>query len=176
MKKLLLLIIGLFGCSGGPYPPLAVVDNVEIDKYLGRWYEIARLPNSFEEGCFCITADYSLIDSTTLKVVNGCREDSPNGELNEANGKAFVVPNTNNAKLKVQFFWPFKGDYWILELDKENYEYVLVGNPSREYLWILARTPELNNEIYNMLTGKAKEKGFDITKLIKPDQSCYTSE
>lgn len=174
MKKyILLLLAGLFGCSGGNYPPLDVVDNVDINKYLGKWYEIARLPNSFEEGCFCITAEYSVIDSTTLRVVNSCREDSPDGEFDQANGKAFVVEGSNNAKLKVQFFWPFKGDYWIIELDQGNYDWAVVGSPSREYLWILARTPKIDDELLNTLLTKASQKDFDVSKMIYPDQSCF---
>ena len=165
--------IVLTSCSGGIYPPLDVVDNVDINRYLGRWYEIARLPNSFEEGCYCITAEYSLIDETTLRVVNSCREDSPEGELDQANGKAFVVEGSNNAKLEVQFFWPFRGDYWIIELDQENYEWAVVGSPSREYLWILARTPEIDTVLLDILLVKASEKGFDVNNMIYPDQSCY---
>ncbi|OGU55719.1 MAG: hypothetical protein A2V66_13790 [Ignavibacteria bacterium RBG_13_36_8] len=163
---------GLVAACSGNYPPLEVVDKVDIEKYLGRWYEIARLPNSFEEGCFCVTAEYSVIDSTTIRVTNSCKEDSTLGELNQANGKAFVVEGSNNAKLRVQFFWPFRGDYWIIELDKENYLYALVGSPSREYLWILCRTSKMDQSIYNMLVEKAKAKGFDVSKLHLTNQEC----
>jgi len=175
IKRIFIVVTLIFlaACSGGNYPPLDVVDKVEIDKYMGKWYEIARLPNSFEEGCFCITAEYSVIDETTLRVVNSCREDSADGELDQANGKAFVVEGSNNAKLKVQFFWPFKGDYWIIELDQENYDWVVVGSPSRKYLWILARTPKIDENLLNSLLDKASQKGFDISKIIYPDQSCF---
>lgn len=177
MKKLirtfLLLFIStfLFSC-GGNYPPLETVESVDIQKYLGKWYEIALLPNRFEEGCHCTTAEYSLIDEETIKVVNTCNQDSADGEIDQANGKAFVVEGSDNAKLKVQFFWPFKGDYWILELD-EDYQYALVGSPSREYLWILSRTPTLEEEILTQLKESAEQKGFDTSKLIYTDQSCY---
>ncbi len=172
-KHLLIILTGvfLFSC-GGNYPPLETVESVDIQKYLGKWYEIALLPNSFEEGCHCTTAEYSLIDSETIKVVNTCNEDSADGEVDKANGKAFIVEGSNNSKLKVQFFWPFKGDYWILELDKD-YKYVLVGSPSREYLWILSRTPQLDDDIIDMLKSKAEEKGFDTSKMIFTDQSCF---
>lgn len=173
IRRLLILLTGvfLFSC-GGNYPPLDTVESVDLDKYLGKWYEIALLPNSFEEGCHCTTAEYSLIDSETVRVINTCNQDSADGELDQAKGKAFVVEGSNNAKLKIQFFWPFKGDYWILELD-DDYRYVLVGSPSREYLWILSRTPSLDEEIINQLKQSAEQKGFDTTKIIYTDQSCY---
>lgn len=168
----MLALVFLIGCANN-YPPLKVVDNVEIDRYLGTWYEIALLPNSFQEGCHCTKAEYSLIDSTTIKVVNSCREDSADGELDKADGKAFVVEGSNNAKLKVLFFWLFKGDYWIIALDQENYNYAMVGNSSREYLWILAREPEMTERTYDMLLENAKEKGFDVCNLQITDQSCF---
>lgn len=173
LKYLLVILIGilLYSC-GGNYPPLETVESVDIQKYLGKWYEIALLPNSFEEGCHCTTAEYSLLDSETIRVVNTCNEDSADGEVDQANGKAFIVEGSYNSKLKVQFFWPFKGDYWILELDKD-YKNVLVGSPSREYLWILSRSPQLDNEIIDMLKSKAEQKGFDTSKMIYTDQSCY---
>ncbi|MFH1197084.1 MAG: lipocalin family protein [bacterium] len=171
-KRILFCIIAciastmFFSCSSN-YPPLDVVDHVDIQKYLGKWYEIARLPNSFQKDCDCTTAEYGIIDSTTLSVLNKCIK---NGELDDANGKAFVVEGTNNAKLRVQFFWPFRGDYWIIELDQENYQYAVVGTPSREYLWILARTPQMEEQLYNSLVEKAKAKGFDVTKLLVAKQ------
>lgn len=170
-------LFGFFiaGCAGGNYPPLDVVDKVEVDRYLGKWYEIARLPNSFEDGCYCITAEYSVIDDETLRVVNSCREDSVSGELDTANGKAFIVEGSNNAKLKVQFFWPFKGDYWIIGLD-DDYQWALVGSPSREYFWILARTPQLEQPLIDSLKTIAGEKGFDMSNLIFPEQDCGWDE
>jgi len=170
MKKLLsilfLLSLFLIGCGSGNYAPLEVVDEVDINRYLGKWYEIARLPNSFQEDCYRSTAEYNLIDSETIRVVNSCFEDSINGELDQANGKAFVVEGTNNAKLKVQFFWPFKGDYWIIDLDKENYSYAVVGAPSRKYLWILARETKLPEATLNQLLDNIQKKGFDTSKLL----------
>lgn len=164
-----LSIILLFGCSAAKYPPLDVVKKVDIDRYLGKWYEIARLPFSQQEGCSCTTAEYELIDSTTIRVINKCIKE---GELDDATGKAFVVEGSNNAKLRVQFFWPFRGDYWVIELDEKNYQYAIVGTPSRKYLWILSRTPRMDEEIYNSLIKKAGDKGFDISKLIRTVQDC----
>jgi apolipoprotein D and lipocalin family protein len=164
--------MGFFGCGSSNNAPLDVVDKVDVQRYLGKWYEIALLPNSFEKGCNCTTAEYSLIDSTTIRVINSCRKDSVKGEVDKANGKAFVVEGSNNAKLRVQFFWPFRGDYWIIDLDKENYSYAVVGAPNRKYLWILSRTPKMDEIIYNGLIEKCKAKGFDISKLEKTKQEC----
>lgn len=169
LKKSLLFILPLFACSSANYPTLDVVERVDIERYLGKWYEIARLPFSQQEGCNCTTAEYELIDSATLRVINKCIKD---GELDDANGKAFVVEGSKNAKLRVQFFWPFRGDYWVIELDEENYQYAVVGTPSRKYMWILSRTPQMDDTIYNSLIERASAKGFDINKLIKTKQDC----
>ena len=161
-------LLFFFGCSS-TYPPLETVDNVDVNRYLGKWYEIARLPNSFQKECDCTTAEYSLIDSTTIRVINKCLK---KGKLDEANGKAFVVEGSNNSKLRVQFFWPFRGDYWIIALDKNNYQYALVGTPSRKYLWILSRTPKMDNATFENLLSIAREKGFDTSKLLITKQEC----
>jgi apolipoprotein D and lipocalin family protein len=162
-------ILLIFGCNSSNYKFLPVVDKVDIQHYLGKWYEIARLPNSFQEGCNCTTAEYSIIDSTTLRVLNKCIKD---GELDDATGKAFIVEGTNNAKLRVQFFWPFRGDYWVIELDKENYQYAVVGTPSRKYLWILSRTPKIDEQLLKSLIQKCTENGFDISQLIYTVHNC----
>lgn len=167
---LIFLIMSAFNsCSTSNYPPLDVVDSVDVERYIGKWYEIARLPFKYQEGCSCTTAEYSIIDSTTLRVINKCIKE---GELDDATGKAFVVEGSKNAKLRVQFFWPFRGDYWIIELDKENYSYAVVGTPSRKYLWILSRTAKMDEQLYNSLIEKCKAKGFDISKLEITNQEC----
>lgn len=165
----IVLAVVLYGCSSTNYAPLETVDNVDVKRYLGKWYEIANLPNSFQKGCSCTSAEYELIDSTTIRVINRCKKD---GEIDDANGKAFLVEGTGNAKLKVQFFWPFRGDYWIIDLDKENYSYAVVGTPSRKYLWILSRTPIMDESLYNSLLEKCKVKGFDVSKVVKTVQDC----
>jgi apolipoprotein D and lipocalin family protein len=109
---------------------LEVVSHVELQKYLGKWYEIARLPAKFQEGCNETTATYSLLANGDISVLNECKK---NGKIKLARGKAKVVDKTTNAKLKVTFFWPFYGDYWILKLG-DNYEYSVVGTPDRKYL------------------------------------------
>ena len=166
------IVMGMFGCGSSSYAPLDVVDKVDVNRYIGKWYEIALLPNRFEKGCNCTTAEYSVIDNETIRVVNSCRKDSVTGEIDSAEGKAFVVEGSNNAKLRVQFFWPFRGDYWIIDLDKENYQWAVVGAPSREYLWILSRTPKMDELLFNSLVEKCKEKGFDVSKLELTNHDC----
>lgn len=152
----------IFGCSNN-YPPLETVKQVDINKYMGKWYEIARFPNSFQKDCNCTTAEYQLMEDY-VKVTNSCYKDSVNGELEIAHGKATIVEGSNNAKLKVSFFWPFKGDYWVIDLS-DDYSYAVIGNPSRKYLWILSRTPVINPEIYTQILERITAKGFDIRKL-----------
>lgn len=164
--------MSLLSCGSSNYAPLDVVEKVDVNRYMGKWFEISHLPNSFQKGCNCTTAEYSIIDEETIRVINSCRKDSTSGELDKANGKAFVVDGTNNAKLRVQFFWPFRGDYWVIDLDNENYQYAVVGTPSRKYLWILSRTPKMDDKIYNMLVERCKTKGFDVTKLTLTNQDC----
>lgn len=171
MKNLILLpiIILFYACGTQNYPPLAVVDSVDVQRYIGKWYEVAHLPFKYQKGCSCTTAEYSVIDSTTLRVINKCLKE---GEIDDANGKAFVVEGSNNAKFRVQFFWPFRGDYWIIELDKKNYQYAVVGTPSREYLWILSRTRKMDESLFNEIKDRCKAKGFDVAKLEITNQNC----
>ncbi len=138
----------------------------DLEKYLGKWYEIAHLPARFQEGCSETTATYALMDNGTISVLNECKI---NGKIKKAKGKAKVVDKATGAKLKVTFFWPFYGDYWILRLGN-NYEYSVVGTPDRKYLWILSRTPQINSELLSELIDFAKSKGFETSKLIKTSQ------
>jgi apolipoprotein D and lipocalin family protein len=168
--KLFLFISTFLGCASN-YAPLDVVNKVDLDRYLGKWYEISSFPQSFQKGCNCSTAEYFKTDDDYIKVVNKCRKDSPTGELKTANGKAFVKDTATNAKLSVQFFWPFRGAYWIIELAND-YSYAVVGHPNREYLWILSRTPRMDSKIYSMLLEKISNKGFDTNKLVITNQTC----
>lgn len=145
--------------------PLPTVDEVDLNKYMGLWYEIARLPIRYEKGCLEPKAFYSLNDNGSVKVVNSCRRESPNGKEDAVEGTAFVADPKTNAKLKVQFQWPFKGDYYILDVGKE-YDYAMVGDPSRKHLWLLSRKPSLDNVIQENLVQYAGELGFDTGKLI----------
>jgi len=144
--------------------PLSTVSFVDIPRYMGTWYEIAKLPNWFEKGLVGVTANYTLLPNGKVRVLNSGYMLSFDGKLKKAKGKAVVVDKQTNAKLKVSFFWPFYGDYWILELS-ENYEYVVVGTPSREFLWILSRTPQMDSALYADLVQLAAAKGFDTARL-----------
>ena len=167
MKNLFLVLftLFLFSCNKN-YLPLKTVEKVDIKKYSGLWYEIARLPNRFQKDCFATTAEYKIIDEETIRVINSCFEGSVNGELDQATGKAFIEDKVTNSKLKVQFFWPFKGDYWIIALDEKNYDYAMVGTPSREYLWILGRSKTFDKSKLDELVNYASENKFDVSKLI----------
>ena len=160
---MLALTAVLFGCAGKK-PALETVASVDIERYLGKWYEIAGYPAWFQKGCTASTAEYTLLPDGTIRVTNRCRKGGPDGPLKEANGKAEVVDKETYAKLKVWFFWPFKGNYWIIDLD-ENYQWVVVGEPSRNYLWILSRTPQMDPDLYRRITETLPQKGYDPEKL-----------
>jgi len=142
---------------------LETVAKVELDKYLGKWYEIAHLPFKYEDGATDITATYSLLKDGSIGVFNECLKE---GKAKASKGNAKVVDKATGAKLKVTFFWPFYGDYWILKLG-ENYEYSVVGTPNRKYLWILCRTPKMDQKLFFELTEFAKSKGFNTNNLIQ---------
>lgn len=150
------------------YLSLEVVPYVELEKYLGKWYEIAHLPAKFQEGCNETTATYTLSKDGRISVLNQCIK---NGKMKQAKGKAKVVDKKSNAKLKVTFFWPFYGDYWIIALGND-YDYAVVGTPNRKYLWILSRTPQMDDKLYSQSMEYAKSKGFDVNKLIKTLQKA----
>ena len=142
---------------------LEVVPHVELEKYLGKWYEIAHLPARFQEGCTDTSATYTLSEDGSISVFNECIR---NGKMKRAKGKAKVVDRHSGAKLKVTFFWPFYGDYWIIDLGKD-YDYAVVGTPNRKYLWILSRTPQMDDKLFSQLVESVKSKGFDLNNLIK---------
>ena len=150
------------------YLSLEVVPHVELEKYLGKWYEIAHLPAKFQEGCDETTATYTLLKDGSISVLNQSIKD---GKMKQAKGKAKVVDKDSNARLKVTFFWPFYGDYWIIKLGN-NYDYSVVGTPNRKYLWILSRTPRMDDKLYSQLIEYAKSKGFEVNKLIKTLQKA----
>jgi len=143
------------------------VKFVDLEKYAGLWYEYASFPARFQKGCTNTTAEYKLSPEGYVIVINKCtRENDRTG----IEGKAFVVPESGNSKLKVQFFWPFRGDYWVLEL-ADDYSWAAVGSPKRNYLWILSRTPVMEADLYNDITSRVAGKGFDISKLQKTSQN-----
>jgi apolipoprotein D and lipocalin family protein len=140
-------------------------NNFNIQKYLGKWFEIARLDNSFEQGLTRVTAEYSLRDDGGVKVINRGYSSKEN-KWKEATGKAYFVKGTDQGYLKVSFFGPFYGSYIVFELDNENYKYSLVCGPDKSYLWLLARTTQIDQDKKNILIARASALGFDTNKLI----------
>lgn len=166
----LLLITGLFaGCTGMPQN-VKVVEDFNLDRYLGRWYEIARLDHSFERGLSQVTATYTRREDGGIDVVNR-GYDMQKGVWNESKGRAYPLGEPGQGRLKVSFFGPFYGGYNILELDKQDYSYAMVAGPDRDFLWILARKPELPATTLKQLVAEAKRLGFDTDKLIVVDHS-----
>ena len=170
IKSLLILLImfSFLGC--GSKEKLSTIQQLNIEKYQGTWYEIARLPNSFEKGLKCVTANYTLMKSGKIKVVNKGFSTTKNS-FKTADGVAWVPDAEFPGQLKVRFFWPFAGNYYIIALG-EDYSYALVGDPSRKYLWILSRTKTMDHDLYNKLLDTAKSKGFPVNSVIKVKQDC----
>lgn len=171
MKALsFILLCGLIaGCSAERQDPLDTVPYVDLQKYMGTWYEIASFPNWFQQDCTGTTANYSLNSDHTVTVINKCFKSNLTGKEITANGTAYVPDPTTNSKLKVSFFGPFYGDYWIIELGA-NYDYAVVGHPNRKYLWILSRIPQMDIGLYNQIVNRLKIKKFDVTRLQKTVQ------
>jgi apolipoprotein D and lipocalin family protein len=149
---------------------ISTVDTVVIDRYLGKWYEIARFPHRFEKDLIGVTATYVLRDDGKINVLNAGYKNNFKGRYKEAHGIAKIPDKYDASKLKVSFFLFFYADYFILELDTLKYHYAMVGSSSPDYLWILCRSPLMNEETYNMLIEKAKARGYQTEKLIKVEQ------
>jgi len=174
MNRLRTLAAGLLALAGCKtttterlhLPPLQTVPRVELPRYLGTWYEIAAFPQRFQRGCTATTATYTLRDDGDIDVVNRCRKDSPDGPEKVARGRARVVDHATNAKLEVSFFRPFWGDYWIVELG-DDYGHAVVGHPSRDYLWILARTPAIGAGLYESILRRLSAQGYETARLVR---------
>ena len=169
MKNLLSLLVfliipGLAGCAGTP-AGIDPVTGFQVDRYLGKWYEIARLDHPFERGLSNVTAHYSLRDDGDIRVINRGYNES-DGRWEEAEGRAKFISGPDVGSLKVSFFGPFYGSYIIFELDREDYQYAFVSGPDTSYLWLLARTPTVHPDIVNKFIEKSKSLGFDTDKLI----------
>jgi len=149
--------------------PIQTVKSVDLQKYSGKWYEIAAYPQRFQKNCYGTTALYTVCEKGYVIVENSCHKDSLTGKTSSIKGKAFVVTNSGNAKLKVQFFWPFVGKYWIIDL-AEDYSFAVVSHPNKNYLWILSRTPKMSPEVYDQITTRLSENGFDFGRLKKTPQ------
>ncbi len=155
--------------SSASTAPLTTVDHVDLNRYAGKWYEIARYPNRFQRKCQSdTTATYNIRADGKVQVVNACRE--KDGKITAASGTAKVVDSATNAKLKVTFFWPFYGDYWVIGLSPD-YQYAIVGEPARKYLWILSRTPTMDEATYQELLRRVESLGYQPENLVKTPQS-----
>lgn len=170
MKKLLLLIsvLVLSGCLGMPRN-VEPVKDFQLKRYLGKWYEIARLDHSFERGLTQVTAEYSLKADGGVKVINrGYSNDTQ--QWKEAEGKAYFVNGDGEAYLKVSFFGPFYGSYVVFGLDQQDYQYAFISGPDTDYLWLLARTPTVSPEVMKQFVEMASARGFDTNSLIYVEQ------
>lgn len=168
---ILIVLVALNSCSMGQGKSIAkTVDNVDLERYMGTWYEIARFPHSFERNLVGVTATYRLKKNGNVEVINQGYLHTLDGKLKRA--KAFAkVPNPNEpGKLKVYFFWPFGGSYNILDLD-EDYQYALVGSNSPNFLWILSRTPQMPEQEFERLLKMAKDLGYDTSRLELVEQN-----
>jgi apolipoprotein D and lipocalin family protein len=154
--------------------PLSVVPHVDLTRYAGQWYEIARLPNHIEKECAAnVIAHYTVESDEEMRITSTCRK--PSGETKETKGTARVNDkNGPNSKLKVTMFWPFSDHYWILKVDPE-YKWTMIGSPNHNYLWVLSRQPVMDQNIYRQLLSQAKEMGFDTTQMILTKQGAPAS-
>jgi len=176
MRLFTFFIFALFAISGCTSKPEGIqpVKDFRLDRYLGTWYEIARLPHSFEEGLTQVTATYSLAEDGSVKVINR-GYDGEDNKWDEAEGKALFVEDEQTAHLKVSFFGPFYASYVVIALD-ENYQYAMVTGPDRDYLWILSRNPSMQEDLLRSLVSKAEGMGYDTGKLIYVKQDMHRAE
>lgn len=164
----LLPLLALFmGCAqvDEGLPVLETVPAVEIESYLGTWYEIARFPHPFQKNCVATKAIYSQRDDGQIDVYNECRDTKLDGPLKSANGRARVVDEQSQARLEVTFFWPFWGDYWIIDLD-DDYRWAVVGHPSRKYLWILSREPSVDEAVLQGILERLRGQRYETERLL----------
>jgi apolipoprotein D and lipocalin family protein len=171
--RVLLGALALVAFSGHAQTvPVQSVPSVDLGRYVGKWYEIAAFPMFFQRKCIGdATAEYASRPDGGITVVNRCRTEDG---FDEATGKAWVVDGTGNSQLKVSFFWPFRADYWIVGL-ADDYQWAVVGNPNRKYLWILSRTPQLPKEQLDKALQAATKQGFDLAELKYTAQAGSTS-
>jgi apolipoprotein D and lipocalin family protein len=171
-----LVLLAAFAVSGcvstlpsrqAPVP--APAKSVDLARYQGKWFELARYEASFQRGCEGVTAEYTPLADGTVRVVNRCRQGSVNGMERSAEALARVVPGTGNAQLKVTFFWPFEGDYWVLDR-ADDYSWAIIGEPSGQYLWLLSRKAVVPERDYQRLVSRAAGLGYDVSLLRRTAQ------
>jgi apolipoprotein D and lipocalin family protein len=165
----LTLSVGLTGCTSAPPAPLPTVASVDLPRYMGNWYEVAKLPNRFQASCASDTLAAYRLEGDGVEVINRCRH--ADGGVDSIKGRAKVVPGSAGARLRVSFFWPFYGDYWVLALDPD-YKTALVGEPSRRYAWILSRAPTLDEGRLQALLARAQALGFDRAAFVRTPQTA----
>ena len=175
MKKIILLwMLFVNGCVSIP-EQITPVSPFQLDRYVGKWYEIARLDHRFERGLTQISAEYSLREDGSLKVLNRGYS-MENQEWHEAEGTGYFVDSPNQAYLKISFFGPFYGSYIVFDLDTVNYQYALISGPDKSYFWLLARTPSIDAELQATLIKKAAALGFDVSKIIYANKNVVGQE
>ncbi len=163
------MLINLLFAGCASRPPLATVPSVDLGRYAGRWYEIAKYPNFFQRNCAgSTTAEYSANPDGSIKVVN--KSIGKNGKPMQVAGRATVVDGSQNARLKVSFAGPFSGAYWVIGLDEKNYSWAVVGHPSRQFLWILAREPKIPSATYQQILKLVADRGYDTSRLETTNQ------
>lgn len=179
MEKLPLLALAMISVLAGtaraatPGPskeaPLLTVPQVDLNRYVGDWYEIARTPNRYESHCGgAVKVHYELLPDGRMGVKNACKQ--RDGKTDTAHGRANIADPVSKSKLRVTFFWPFFGDYWIIDLDKD-YRYAVVGEPERKYLWIISRSAQIDPKLYEAILKRIAEHGYDTSKITRTPQS-----
>jgi apolipoprotein D and lipocalin family protein len=167
IMRIFLAVLVLFmmtGCTGLP-DAVDPVDDFDINRYLGKWYEIARLDHRFERGLSKVSAEYALRDDGSVSVINRGFSNESN-EWEQADGKAYFVDEPNIGHLKVSFFGPFYGSYVVFELDEDEYQYAFVAGYNQSYLWLLSRTPDVDKDLIDRFIKRSSELGFDTDALI----------
>ncbi len=165
---------GMFlnGCSH--HPPLNAVDNVDLERYMGDWYVIAFIPIFAEKHATNAIEHYELVDSTEVAITYTFYKHSPDGEFKEYTARGFVQDDTGDARWKVQFFWPLKFPYIVIDL-ADDYSYTVIGVPNRNYLWIMAREPQIAPDVYEGIVQRVKDQGYDITQIREAPQQWDTT-
>ena len=157
----------------GETPPLVTVPDVDLGRYMGVWYEVSRYPNTFQKGLVGVTAEYRLQRNGKIAVTNRGFKEALDGPVKQSRATGWLAKPEDSTIWKVQFFWPFKADYWIIDLCSD-YQFAVVGQPSRKYLWVLSRTPSLPDEVYRKILNRLEKKGYDSSRLVRTQQPAVS--
>lgn len=174
---LLLSFTAATGCATST--TIEAVTELEVERYLGTWYDVGSFPQSFQEGCACTTATYEERDDGDISVTNRCRKEGLDGPEDEARARAYLPDPSRPGELKVEFFWPFAADYWVIELGDPGdgpYSYAVVSEPGMEYLWILSRTPSMEPALFDEIVARLEGQGFEMSRLAQTRQEGCWSE